>query len=258
MPRRVPRRRRARHRPALPAPAAPDRAADRPGHWRGQRRGHAAGGRDRVQLVGRGGGAGAAPAAAASPTCSTRTRNCSSRSGESEETENLTDPDGERRAGCSAAARRWTAPSWSGPSAPPDPTACLRLRVRVENRTEPRVPLRSRDDGLKYSLIAAHLLIGVTGGTLPVADRSAGVGRRRGGRVREHRYLAGAGRPAGVPRPGAVLAGHPLRPPRGGAGERRRPVRRHRDRRDPHPAHAGADRRRSGRRRGRPTRAPPT
>jgi hypothetical protein len=47
---------------------------------------------------------------------------------------------------------------------PPGPYGVLRLRVRVENRTEPRVPLRSRDDGLKYSLIAAHLLIGVTGG----------------------------------------------------------------------------------------------
>jgi hypothetical protein len=48
---------------------------------------------------------------------------------------------------------------------PPGPYGVLRLRVRVENRTEPQVPLRSRDDGLKYSLIAAHLLIGVTGGT---------------------------------------------------------------------------------------------
>jgi hypothetical protein len=47
----------------------------------------------------------------------------------------------------------------------PGPYGVLRLRVRVENRTEPQVPLRSRDDGLKYSLIAAHLLIGVTGGT---------------------------------------------------------------------------------------------
>jgi hypothetical protein len=37
--------------------------------------------------------------------------------------------------------------------------------VRIENRTMPQVPLRSRDDGLKYSLIAAHLLIGVAGAT---------------------------------------------------------------------------------------------
>ncbi len=47
----------------------------------------------------------------------------------------------------------------------PGPYGVLRLRVRVENRTEPQAPLRSRDDGLRYSLIAAHLLIGVTGGT---------------------------------------------------------------------------------------------
>jgi hypothetical protein len=45
------------------------------------------------------------------------------------------------------------------------PYGAIKLHVRVENRTSPRVPLRSRDDGLKYSLIAAHLLIGVTGGT---------------------------------------------------------------------------------------------
>jgi hypothetical protein len=47
----------------------------------------------------------------------------------------------------------------------PGPYGALKLHVRVENRTDPRVPLRARDDGLKYSLIAAHLLIAVTGGT---------------------------------------------------------------------------------------------
>jgi hypothetical protein len=45
------------------------------------------------------------------------------------------------------------------------PYGALRLRVRVENRAQPRAALRSRDDGLKYSMIAAHLLIGVAGGT---------------------------------------------------------------------------------------------
>ena len=45
------------------------------------------------------------------------------------------------------------------------PYGVLRLRVRVENRTQPRVPLHTRDDGLRYSLIAAHLLIGVAGGS---------------------------------------------------------------------------------------------
>jgi len=45
------------------------------------------------------------------------------------------------------------------------PYGAIKLHVRVENRTTPLVPLASRDDGLKYALIAAHLLIGVTGGT---------------------------------------------------------------------------------------------
>ena len=42
------------------------------------------------------------------------------------------------------------------------------------------------------------------------------------------------------------LADHPRRPPGDRAGERRRPVRRHRERRDPDPAHDGADRRGEG------------
>jgi hypothetical protein len=45
------------------------------------------------------------------------------------------------------------------------PYGALRLRVRAENRTEPPVPLRTRDDGLRYALIAAHLLVAVGGGT---------------------------------------------------------------------------------------------
>jgi len=45
------------------------------------------------------------------------------------------------------------------------PYGALKLHVRVENRTSPQLPLCNRDDGLKYSLIAAHLLIGIPGGT---------------------------------------------------------------------------------------------
>ena len=45
------------------------------------------------------------------------------------------------------------------------PYGALKLHVRAENRTDPQAPLHRRDDGLKYSLIAAHLLIGVTRGT---------------------------------------------------------------------------------------------
>jgi hypothetical protein len=44
------------------------------------------------------------------------------------------------------------------------PYGALRLRVRVENHSEPLIPLRCRDDGLPYSLIAAHALIAVPGG----------------------------------------------------------------------------------------------
>jgi hypothetical protein len=45
------------------------------------------------------------------------------------------------------------------------PYGALRLRVRVENHTAPPVPPRTRDDALPHSLIAAHVLIAVPGGT---------------------------------------------------------------------------------------------
>lgn len=44
------------------------------------------------------------------------------------------------------------------------PYQALRLRIRVENVSTPAAVLRSRDDGLRYALIAAHALIGVPGG----------------------------------------------------------------------------------------------
>jgi hypothetical protein len=46
----------------------------------------------------------------------------------------------------------------------PGPYRALRLRVRVENRTEPDGPLLRRADGLRFALVAAHSLIGVPGG----------------------------------------------------------------------------------------------
>ena len=85
--------------------------------------------------------------------------------GESEVTEDLAGPHGGRagrllrRCEAIAGAIVVLAERTAGPY------GAIRLRVRVENRTEPRVPLRGRDDGLKYSLIAAHLLIGVAGGS---------------------------------------------------------------------------------------------
>jgi len=45
------------------------------------------------------------------------------------------------------------------------PYQALRLQLRVENRSQPRTPLRYRDDGLRYALIATHTLIAVPGGT---------------------------------------------------------------------------------------------
>jgi hypothetical protein len=44
------------------------------------------------------------------------------------------------------------------------PYGALRLRVRLENRTEPETAPRTRDEALRHSLIAAHALIGVPGG----------------------------------------------------------------------------------------------
>ena len=51
------------------------------------------------------------------------------------------------------------------------PYQALRLRVRVGNRTEPggtqgpQGPLATREDGLRYALVAAHTLIGIPGGS---------------------------------------------------------------------------------------------
>ena len=45
------------------------------------------------------------------------------------------------------------------------PYQALRLRVRVENRTEPGGPLAAREDGLRCALVAAHTLIGIPGGS---------------------------------------------------------------------------------------------
>ena len=64
----------------------------------------------------------------------------------------------------------------------PGPYGALRLRVVLENRTEPSGPLARRADGLPYALIAAHCLIAVPGGrflsmTAPPEWAAAEVGR---------------------------------------------------------------------------------
>ena len=79
------------------------------------------------------------------------------------------------------------------------PYQALRLRVRVENRTEPDPApglLATRADGLRYALVAAHTLIGDPGRVVHLHDRPSGVGGRGGRRVHERRHLARAGRPA--------------------------------------------------------------
>ena len=45
------------------------------------------------------------------------------------------------------------------------PYQALRLRLRVENATQPEVTLRTRKDGLRFALIAAHTVIGLADGT---------------------------------------------------------------------------------------------
>ncbi len=64
----------------------------------------------------------------------------------------------------------------------PGPYGALRLRLVLENRTEPSGPLARRADGLPYALIAAHCLIAVPGGrflsmTAPPEWAAAEVGR---------------------------------------------------------------------------------
>ena len=45
------------------------------------------------------------------------------------------------------------------------PFQALRLRLRVENHTQPGITLTGREEGLRYALVAAHALIGLPGGS---------------------------------------------------------------------------------------------
>ncbi len=82
-----------------------------------------------------------------------------------EHSEDLTDAQG-RAAG--QLTRRWAALDGViqlGAERVAGPYGALRLRVRVENNSDPGVSPCTRDEALRHSLIAAHALIGVPGGT---------------------------------------------------------------------------------------------
>ncbi len=80
-----------------------------------------------------------------------------------------------------------------------------------------------------------------------LGDRPAAVGPAVRRRLHVRAHLAGARRAARPVRPAAVVADHPARPPPARPGEHDQPLRRAGERRDPHVAHAHADRRGEGR-----------
>jgi len=93
-----------------------------------------------------------------------RDRNLEFHVGSGESTEALTDAAG---APAGRLLRRWAALDGLiqlSAERVAGPYGALRLRVRLENRTEPETAPRTRDEALRHSLIAAHALIGVPGG----------------------------------------------------------------------------------------------
>jgi hypothetical protein len=92
-------------------------------------------------------------------------RNLAFHVGAGETSEDLTDAR-DRRAG--RLIRRWAALDGlihASAERVAGPYGALRLRLRVENRSAPEVVPRTREEALRHSLIAAHALIGVPGGT---------------------------------------------------------------------------------------------
>ena len=99
-----------------------------------------------------------------------------------------------------------------------------------------------RDDVMAHSLIAVHTMLAVDDGTVRLPARSAGrAPPPAAAHLSQRRGLPGAHRRRR--RCGAVVADHPLRPPRGRPAEPGRPLRLPGDRRDPGPAGHDADRR---------------
>jgi hypothetical protein len=104
-------------------------------------------------------------AAVGMATLLSQDRNLAFHVGCGEVSEDLTDARG-RRAG--RLIRRWSALDGLihlSAERVAGPYGALRLRLRVENHSAPEVEPRTRDEALRHSLIAAHALIGVPGGT---------------------------------------------------------------------------------------------
>ena len=125
--------------------------------------------------------------------------------------------------------------------------ALLKVVTEVENTTDWSAAGASRDDVMLRSLVGVHTLLAVEDGAFVSLLDPPEYAGRCGGRLPQRRHVPGARRPQRRNRCGAVVADHPLRPSGGGPRERRRLLRRHRDRRDPRPPGAHPDGRREGR-----------
>jgi len=89
----------------------------------------------------------------------------------------------------------------------PGPYGVLRLRIDVENVTEPSAPTDDRNDALRHSLIAAHLLLGLRRGQfLSLAGPPEWALPAAAGCVNEHTWPVLVGGRADADRAGVVLS----------------------------------------------------
>jgi hypothetical protein len=76
------------------------------------------------------------------------------------------------------------------------PFPLLRLRLRVENQARPADPAAARDEALRDSLIASHLLVGLDGGrVLSLLDPPAWASAAAAGCANQHLFPVLAGEP---------------------------------------------------------------
>ena len=125
-----------------------------------------------------------------------------------------------------------------------------RLTVRVSNDHPDRPG--TTEDATRTSLLGAHVLVESDGCEFVSMVDPPAEARQIADAVRQDRcwpflWARPTGPARSMQRPAARFADHPLRPPGGRGRERRRIVRRHRDRRDPHLAGDDDDRRGEGR-----------